>query len=220
MNSQERFFVKKLLFWFKENKRDFPWRVEGKADPYHILVAELMLKKTRADNVSAVYSQFIETLPTSKAVTRAPEKKLESFLQPLGLIKQRKNAFLCVFSIINEKFDGKIPKTKKDLESLPYVGDYTANAVLCFGYDQRVPIVDVNVTRICHRFFGMEAYGDPRVDIHIWEFLDRILPCRKFKNFNLALLDFGALVCKSETPICEQCPLKKKCYFYILESGK
>lgn len=213
MNSHEQFFVKTLLLWFKENKRDFPWRVEGKANPYHILVAELMLKKTRADNVSTIYSQFIDTFPTPTSVTRASGKKIESVLQPLGLIKQRKKAFSSIFSTIDEKFHGEIPRDKSNLQSLPFVGDYTVNAVLCFGFKKRVPIVDVNVTRICQRFFGMDAYGDPRVDTHIWEFLDRIIPSRNFQHFNLALLDFGAIICKSKNPLCESCPIKKKCIF-------
>ncbi len=213
MNSQEGFFVKNLLSWFEENKREFPWRADGKANPYNVLVAELMLKKTRADNASAVYSQFIELFPTPKSVTRASDKNLETILRPLGLIKQRKKAVSSIFTTINEKFQGKIPHDRDDLQSLPYVGDYTVNAVLCFGFNQRVPIVDVNVTRICQRFFGFEVYGDPRVDTHIWEFLETIIPHKEYKAFNLALLDFGALMCTSKKMKCSICPLKKRCLF-------
>lgn len=213
MNTQERFFVKNLLSWFEENKREFPWRIEGKANPYHILVAELMLKKTRADNASAVYSQFIELFPTPKRVTMASDKTLETILQPLGLINQRKKAVSSIFTTINEKYHGKIPREKDDLQSLPYVGDYTVNAVLCFGFNQRVPIVDVNVTRICQRIFGFEAYGDPRVDTHIWEYLEKIIPHKKYKAFNLALLDFGALMCTSKNPRCSDCCFKKMCVY-------
>ncbi|HAX97877.1 MAG TPA: hypothetical protein DCY12_03025 [Candidatus Atribacteria bacterium] len=213
MNTQERFFVKNLLSWFDKNKRDFPWRVEGKANPYHVLVAELMLKKTRADNASAVYTQFIESFPTPDSVLDASDTKIEIILQPLGLIKQRKKAFLSIFSKIKDIHKGKIPSRKKDLQELPYVGDYTVNAVMCFGFNKKVPIVDVNVTRICQRFFGLEAYGDPRVDTHIWEFLERIIPNKKFKEFNLALLDFGALICSSKATKCKDCVLKNQCNF-------
>jgi len=213
MNSQERFFVKNLLSWFDENKRVFPWRVEGKADPYHILVAELMLKKTRADNASSAYSQFIELYPNPNSVINASNTDIENILLPLGLIKQRTKAFLSIFTIINNNHDGKIPSRKKDLQELPYVGDYTVNAVLCFGFNKKVPIVDVNVTRICQRFFGLEIYGDPRVDTHIWDFLKRIIPNKKFKEFNLALLDFGALICSSKATKCKDCILNNQCNF-------
>jgi len=213
MNSQERFFVKHLLLWFDENKREFPWRVNENANPYHILVAELMLKKTRADNASAVYTKFIDLFPTPGSVLTVSETNIETILQPLGLIKQRKKAFFSIFSIIKDRYHGKIPCHKKDLKDLPYVGDYTVNAVLCFGFNKKVPIVDVNVTRICERFFGLEAYGDPRVDTHFWELLERIIPNKRFKEFNLALLDFGALVCTSKKPKCEGCILYKKCIF-------
>lgn len=213
MNSQERFFIRNLLSWFNENKREFPWRVDERATPYHILVAELMLKKTRADNASAVYTKFIELFPIPNSILTANDTDFEILLKPLGLIKQRKKAFFSIFSIIRESHRGKIPSRKKDLLELPYVGDYTVNAVLCFGFNKRVPIVDVNVTRICQRFFGLEVYGDPRVDKHIGAFLNRIIPEKKYKEFNLALLDFGALICKSKNPQCSICILKQNCSF-------
>lgn len=214
MKNKRQFFVKKLLEWFKVYRRSFPWRVEGVADPFTILVAELMLKKTRASNAIPVYSCFIEKYPNIQSTSDISGEELEKILQPLGLIKQRKKAFLNVFSIINNQFGGLIPGEKATIMEIQYLGEYTANAVLCFGFNKRVTIVDVNVTRICQRYFGIEVYGDPRVDKHIWELLDDLLPRRKFKEFNLALLDFGALVCTSKNPKCKECPLKKKCDYF------
>ena len=215
MNSKERFFVKNLLLWFGDNKREFPWRVDNNPNPYYILVAELMLKKTKADNARITFTKFIELFPTPKSVFTASDEDIEMILQPLGLIKQRKKAFVSIFSTIHDTFKGKIPCRKTELQDLPYVGDYTVNAVLCFGFNKKVPIVDVNVTRICQRFFGLEAYGDPRVDTHIWDFLERILPKKRYKDFNLALLDFGALVCNSKNPKCGECPLTEKCNYLL-----
>jgi len=97
MNREDYFFVMKLLPWFKENKRSFPWRVDGEEDPYHILVAELMLKKTRASNASEIYTRFIYLYPDAKSIIRSTEEDLEKILQPLGLIKQRKKAFVEIF---------------------------------------------------------------------------------------------------------------------------
>ena len=215
MNFKERFFVKNLLLWFDENKREFPWRVNNNPNPYYILVAELMLKKTRADNAKTAFTKFIELFPTPKSVFTASDEDIEMILQPLGLIKQRKKAFVSIFSTIHDTFKGKIPSRKTDLQDLPYVGDYTVNAVLCFGFNKKVPIVDVNVTRICQRFFGIEVYGDLRVDTHIWELLEKIIPPMRYKEFNLSLLDFGAVVCKSNKPNCGKCVLNKKCNYFL-----
>jgi len=214
MKSQERFFVKNLLLWFEKNKRDFPWRIDEGTNPYHILVAELMLKKTRADNVSTVFKKFINTYPTPNSILTASDEDIEAMLQPLGLINQRKRAFIKIFTIIRDNYDGKIPSHKKELLELPYVGDYTVNTILCFGYDKRVPIVDVNVTRICQRYFELDVYGDPRVDTHIWDLLKDIIPRKRFKEFNLALLDFGAIICTSHNPKCPDCLINKECLFY------
>lgn len=170
-----------------------------------------MLKKTRAENVVEPYLKFIKTFPTSSTVANAPEEDFENILKPLGLIKQRIKAFKTIFKIIEDKFEGDIPKSRGSLLKLPYVGQYTADAVLCFGFNQDVPIVDINVTRICKRCFGIEVYGDPRIDQHIWELLGRIMPKGKGRDFNLAILDFGSLICTSRNPKHEVCPLKRIC---------
>jgi A/G-specific adenine glycosylase len=210
MNSQEDFFVKNLLRWFRSNSRVFPWR-EKNVTPYEILVAELMLKKTRAENVVGPYLKFIKTFPTPDSVIKAQDKDLEKILKPLGLIEQRIKAFKTIFKIINDEFEGNIPNSRESLLEFPYVGQYTADAVLCFGFSQDIPIVDVNVTRICNRCFDIEVYGDPRVDQHIWKFLEKLIPKGKGREFNLAILDFGSLICTSRNPKHEVCPFKKIC---------
>ncbi len=210
MNPQEDFFVQNLLEWFKGHSRHFPWR-RGSATPYEILVAELMLKKTRAENVVEPFSKFITAFPTPEDVVAAPDDTLVKILQPLGLNRQRFKSFKVIFSKIVEDYQGEIPNSKERLLELPYVGDYTANAVLCFGYRRDLPVVDVNVTRVCQRYFGLQVYGDPRVDKHIWELLERLVPKGKAKKFNFALLDLGSLVCTSRSPKHEACPLRSFC---------
>ena len=210
MNPQEEFFVQNLLEWFKDHGRHLPWR-RSNATPYEILVAELMLKKTRAENVVEPFLRFITEFPTPKDIVVAPDDTLKDILQPLGLFRQRFISFKVIFSKIVEEYHGEIPRLKEQLLELPYVGEYTANAVLCFGYSRDLPIVDVNVTRVCQRYFGLDVYGDPRVDKHIWDLLERILPKGLSKEFNFALLDLGSLVCTSRRPKHETCPLRSFC---------
>lgn len=208
--SQEVFFVDNLLNWFKDHGRDFPWR-NGAATPYEILVAELMLKKTRAENVVKPFSIFVASFPTPYDVVTAPGDIMMEILRPLGLMRQRFKSFKVIFSRIVEDYQGEIPHSREQLLELPYIGEYTTNAVLCFGYNMDLPVVDVNVTRVCQRYFGLQVYGDPRVDKHIWELLDKILPKGNSKKFNFALLDLGSLVCTSRNPKHEICPLKLFC---------
>jgi A/G-specific adenine glycosylase len=214
MTQNETFFVKSLLKWFKKNKRIFPWRETG-TSPYNILVAELMLKKTRANNVVEVYNIFINKYPDVESINSANSKDLNAVLKPLGLIKQRVKTFKNVFKIINKYYNNKIPNRLDNLLKIKGIGIYTANAVLCFGYNKDVPIVDVNITRVCKRYFGVEAYGDPRVDLHIWELLRELMPKHKCKDFNWALLDFASIICKSNNPNHEACPLKECCSYYL-----
>lgn len=210
MNTEEQFFVEHLLDWYKISKRSFPWRTSH-STPYKILVAELMLKKTRAENVVGPFQEFITKYPTPNSVARAEYEDLRATLAPLGLINQRVKAFKSIFLAIKEKHGGIIPNSRELLLQLPYIGAYTANAVLCFGFGYDVPIVDINVTRVCKRYFGLEVYDDPRVDKHIWELLARITPKGASKEFNYAILDLGSLICKSRNPIHDICPLKRFC---------
>lgn len=219
MDPQEVSFVENLLEWFKDHGRCFPWREDG-TTAYEILIAELMLKKTRAENVVGPFSIFIATFPTPHHVVAAQDDAIISILQPLGLIRQRFKSFRVIFAKIVKEYQGEIPNSKAQLLELPYVGQYTANAVLCFGYNQDVPIVDTNVTRICQRYFGLQTYGDPRIDKHIWDLLARIMPKGKSKNFNLALLDLGSLVCTSHNPKHEICPLRTYCIEALKYEGK
>ncbi len=210
IEAQGAFFVNALLKWFKVHGRHFPWR-SNTATPYEILVAELMLKKTRAENVVEPFLKFIASFPTPNDVMTAPDDAIIEVLWPLGLVAQRFKAVKIIFSRIVKDYHGEIPRSREQLLELPYIGGYTANAILCFGYDTDLPVVDVNVTRVCQRYFGLQVYGDPRVDKHVWELLGKILPKGNSKKFNYSLLDLGSLVCTSRNPKHEICPLKPFC---------
>ena len=97
---------------------------------------------------------------------------------------------------------------------LPGVGEYIANAVLCFSFKKPVPIVDANVGRIMNRIFSFPVKSAPSRDKNLLEKMKEILPEKNARAFNLALLDFAALVCLPRKPRCEECPLSQSCDFF------
>jgi A/G-specific adenine glycosylase len=108
-----------------------------------------------------------------------------------------------------------IPDTEEALLDLPHVGPYVANATLCFGYDQRSPIVDANVARLYSRVFDLDARDDQlHEDDYLWDFAESLLPTESCRSYNLTLLDFGAEVCTAQSPDCESCPLNELCEYY------
>lgn len=202
-------FVKLLLEWFKKNKRDFSWR-NNNITSFQVLVAELMLQKTNANQVEKIFPEFIKKYPDASSISKLGEKALAEILQPLGLFNRRARDLVKTVEFIIEH-GNKLPKTEKELKELPGVGDYMANAVACFAFKIATPIIDANVGRVMKRIFSFPVKSAPSRDKNLKKRMEEILPKKKFRDFNLALLDFAALVCVPRTPSCNQCPLLKIC---------
>lgn len=212
MPKNKDFFNRKILEWFKDNRRSFPWR--KKKDPFAVLVAEIFLKKTRADNAVGSFINFTARYRSFKEIAQAHDKVLDKYFATLGLLDRGRGLKKMACQIC-EKYDGRIPNKLNSLTDLYMVGDYSANAVLCFGYGIRTAIVDVNVIRILHRFFGCPVWEDgPHKDPEIWNFARKILPKRYCREYNWGLLDFGALVCTKRNPRCSNCPLNRRCFYF------
>jgi A/G-specific adenine glycosylase len=118
------------------------------------------------------------------------------------------------------KHDSNVPRSKTAMVNLPGVGVYIANAVLCFAYGESAPIVDTNVSRIMMRVYGIDknVSGQAERSFDVLDACDRILPPIHAREFNWALLDLGALVCRSIKPRCNVCPVSEHCS-YANESG-
>ena len=144
---------------------------------------------------------------------KVSDTELEEDLRPLGLQKQRRNALKQIAEIILSEYSGNIPSNEKMLLSLPHIGQYSTNAILCFNYGIRKPIVDVNVARVITRFFGIPMPKDIRNE-KLWELAEKLLPEKDFINYNYGLLDLGGLICK-KSPLCNSCFLDNICLKHI-----
>jgi len=173
-----------------------------------------MLQKTNAEKVELVYPGFIKKYPDFKSLKKGSEMKLKEELKYLGLQNQKVPVLKELSNICLKQYNNTLPSKKEDLISIKGIGDYIANAVLCFAFNQRVPIIDGNVIRILKRVFNITSKKkNPRSDIYIWEQMEQLLPKDKFKRFNYALLDFAALICKFYNPKCEICFFVENCYY-------
>jgi len=212
LSKSEKIIGNLLLEWWKKNKRFFPWR--RRKNPYAILIAEMLLRKTTAKQVENMYSSFLKNYPTPKVLSEADEKELSKILTPLGIEHHRASLFVKFGKTIVDNYKGKIPITEKELLKLPGVGLYATNAVLSFSQNINVPLVDTNFIRIIERVFDFtSSKARARNDSKIWEFAGELIPNGKSREFNLAVLDFAATVCKSRNPECSSCPIIQICAF-------
>lgn len=201
-------FQKCLISWFNLNGRRFPWR-EHRRSPYEILIAEIMLQKTKAENIIPTYLKFIEKYPGFEALSKANPNELQQDLKVLGLSNVRSKNILKLAQEIRKI--GFIPSEREKLLTLPGIGPYIANAFLLAAYNQRLPVVDTNVRRLYERVFSLKSKKDPRRDKKIWTFAEKVLPKNNYKEFTWALMDFCASVCKAKNPLCSSCPIRSIC---------
>lgn len=212
---RNRQFQKALLRWHEHNERFFPWREAG--DPWAVMVAEILLQRTQSAQVEPTYRDFMNRYPTSESLAAASLEAVEKALRPLGL-RKRARLLKAIAGQILEKYKGQVPGDYGSLIDLPGVGRYVANAVLCFGFKDEVAIVDSNVLRVLERYFGLRASRSrARDDPAVWGFAATLIPRGKAREFNLALLDFEALVCTPRDPRCRQCPLGGDCPYHHRE---
>lgn len=199
-----------LLTWHRTNARHFPWRLR-RGEPFAILLAEILLRKTTAKQVAAVYPDFIATYSAPSLLAGARITKLRALLKPLGL-SGRASLLKALGAALVANHGGLVPTLREDLLKLPGVGPYAANATLCFGFGQSVPIVDSNILRILSRVFGWtSSHPRPHLDKAVWDLASGLIPTGRAALYNEALLDLGALVCTHRDPACYKCPLGPTC---------
>jgi A/G-specific adenine glycosylase len=205
---------KKLLNWFENSSRQFPWR-ETK-DPFKVLLAEKLLQQTsvRRDLID-IYIQLIDSWPTSWHLARADENEIRKLISPLGL-HYRAKEIIRMAQDIEERFEGIVPDSLNNLLSIYGIGEYSARAILCFAFEQDVPLVDTNIARIFIRVFGVLDCmpANPARNKKLIELAEILLPKGRSRRFNWALIDHGALICSARRPLCTSCPINRFCDFY------
>jgi A/G-specific adenine glycosylase len=205
-------FQDKLLTWYENYGRHFAWRNKSISN-YQAVIAEVLLQRTKAETVAKFYVQFIKDYPNWKSLANAEVKAIEEYLRPIGLYTQRS---VRLQNLAKEmvKRNGRLPKDRKELETIPFMGQYIANAVELVVFNQPSPLLDVNMARVLERYFGPRKMADIRYDPYLQELAYQIVKHKRAKEINWAILDFAALVCQAQRPLCIKCVLKDKCLYY------
>jgi A/G-specific adenine glycosylase len=206
-------FTRTLLHWHQTaNHRSMPWK--GPKDPYKIWLSEIILQQTRVEQGLPYYNRFIQHFPTVTALAQAPDDIVFRLWQGLGYYARCKN-MLRTARLLTTNFQGQFPTTLEGLKALPGVGPYTAAAIASFAYDLPHAVVDGNVFRVLTRYFGISSPIDTPLGKHeITELSDKLISKNQPAYYNQAIMDFGALICKPQNPLCSECPLSNTCEAY------
>lgn len=210
-NDELKYFRSKLVGWRYRNKVRYPWRSEK--SKYYALCAEILLQRTRAEQVIPVYKEFIKKFGSAKRLANASIKSIEKCISQLGLLWRAKRLKQLGKAIVN-RYAGEVPETYAELTELPCVGRYVASAFLSFHVNEWAAILDSNIVRSYGRFFGFRTNPETRKNKELIEFSELITPSENFRKYNYSVLDLGRNICRIN-PLCKKCPVAAKCHYFI-----
>jgi A/G-specific adenine glycosylase len=208
-NSTE-YYQETIFQWYLDNGRIFPWR-ENFASVYQRILVEFLLKRTTASCVAKVYPNFVHKYSYWEKFISVSFNELNNDLKPLGLWNQRSKQ-LKDFANALKQSSFKFPRSRSEIEALPGVGLYIANAILLFHFKQKHPLLDSNMYRHLSRFYGFKNLNQSTFNI-IKVNSYKIIRVPKTIEMNWAILDFSAGVCHFKTPKCLKCPIQEGCAY-------
>ncbi|MFX0101924.1 MAG: hypothetical protein ACFFCS_20330 [Candidatus Hodarchaeota archaeon] len=196
-----KFFQEHIIEWELENGPSFPWRKTK--NKWHALVAEIMLQRTKAEQVVPVFIEFTKKYQSPEDFMNHGEAGV---FKTLGLAWREK----LLRELAEILVGNAIPEEKRDLMVLPSVGDYIASAMRSFHFNLRDSIIDSNVVRLYGRFIGFKTGPETRRKPFFKELAEKMTPWEDFKTYNYGLIDLARQICKKK-PVCDICPVSSQC---------
>jgi A/G-specific adenine glycosylase len=208
-DSIKKQIVRRLSAWYDRHARKLPWRETS--DPYRIWISEIMLQQTQVDTVIPYYHRFLENFPDVETLAKAPLEDVLKAWENLGYYSRARHLHDAAKIVISD-FGGRIPDTFESIRKLPGIGPYSAGAVLSIAYGLSYPAVDGNIRRILCRLFAIQKFvDDAREQKELFALAASLVPAKNPGNFNQALMDLGAGICKPKNPACPDCPIAPIC---------
>lgn len=203
--------AQKLIHWYHSNKRPFPWRQNP--NPYWVWLAEVMSQQTQMSTLLLYFERFIERFPTVQSLAQAPLDEVLSLWTGLGYYSRARNLHLAAQQIAQA---GAFPQTYDQWLKLPGIGPYSAAAVSSQCHGEKKAVVDGNVIRVVSRIAGIKnVYSSNFRATLADELAHTLINIKKTihpGDFNQALMELGATVCKPKGPSCGACPLNEICW--------
>lgn len=196
-SAEKKQFQKKLLDWYKQHKRDLPWRQTQ--DPYKILVSEVMLQQTQVPRVIEKFTRWMDLWPTVQDIAQASRADILREWSWLGFNRRAINLHEACKKLVADTADTRpVSMLMTDytyLRSLPWVWDYTANAILAFAYNYEVPVMDINIKRVLLYSFQLPPETPMR---ELQELALSLVPHWESRDWHNAIMDYGSQVLHSK----------------------
>jgi A/G-specific adenine glycosylase len=206
-------YEKEITTWFKENKRDLPWR---KSDAWGVLVSEIMLQQTPVQRVLPIYQEWMKRWPTAADLAKATPAQVITAWGRLGYPRRALRLHECA-KVITSELKGAIPNDEAELKKLPGIGEYTSAAIVAFAFEGKSLVLDINIRRLFSRLYqGEEAPTAAPTKAERTEYAQYV-PDKKAHLWAAATMELGALICTAKKPLCGRCPVADKCKWRSLD---
>jgi A/G-specific adenine glycosylase len=197
------------LNWYSKHARPLPWRKSR--DPYRIWISEIMLQQTQVETVIPYYQRWLQKFPTVRALADAPLKDVLALWEGLGYYSRARNLHKAAQKVMAEH-KGRLPKTVEGLRQLPGIGRYTAGAIASIAFNDDAAVLDGNVKRVLARVFNLtDDVKSPAGERKLWALAESLTPPSRTGDYNQAVMDLGATICRPQNPNCMLCPLLGVC---------
>ncbi len=197
--------------WYAGHARPLPWR-DPSCSPWGVLVSEVMSQQTPVARVAPVWREWLERWPTPAALAAASPADVVRAWKRLGYPRRALRLREAAIAI-TDRHGGEVPATEEDLRGLPGVGEYTAAAVTAFGFGRRSVVIDTNVRRVLVRTLEARAQAAPALTAGERALATTMVPEDPVAaaTWNVAVMEFGAVVCRARAPACDGCPVFAAC---------
>jgi A/G-specific adenine glycosylase len=200
---------RRLLSWFDRHKRDLPWRREPSL--YGTWIAETMLQQTTVAAVAKRWAAFLQMFPDVHALAGAAESEILSAWSGLGYYRRARMLHQAARQIVS-MHRGHLPRDVDQWLGLPGVGRYTADAIASIGLGQAVAVVDVNVRRVLMRWTCADERSTAALTpSSLRDLANAHLDHERPSDWNQAMMDLGAELCRAGIPDCLRCPVMRWC---------
>jgi endonuclease-3 len=174
---------------------------------FQLLVAVILSAQCTDARVNMTTPTLFAKYPTPEKLARAKPADVEKIIKSCGFFRMKtKNIIACARDLV-ERFGGRVPHEREELESLAGVGRKTASVVIAAAFGEAALAVDTHVFRVSHRL-GLTVGTTPR---KVEEDVTKLVPQEKWGDASHWLILHGRQICKAPTPRCDRCPVNHLC---------
>ncbi len=207
VSTEQTSFVPDLLAWYDHAAADLPWR--RTQDPYHVWLSEIMLQQTQVTTVIPYFERFMASFPTVSDLADAPLDRVLKLWEGLGYYSRARNLHRAAQQVAA---NGGFPVTAAELQRLPGIGRYTANAIASIAFGEHVAVLDGNVMRVLARLYDIaDDITATATHNRLWTLAEQLVPPDRPGDYNQAMMELGRTICKPRQPLCSKCPLTEHC---------